>query len=260
MSLHKDIFSTMERLKSANKDFAIATIIVVKGSSSGKEGDKAVFDKNGKRVLGWIGGGCVENRVSQTVLEALVDGKTKIIDVNLDSDEMELGIPCGGIMTVFVEPQKQTPVLLVRGMGRVVESIVELCQLLNFKVIVQTPEEENNNVKGANKIITEPLDLDDIDETIDYFILATHHRDDHKQTLAAIDAGIPYVAVVASKKKADIILEFLKENKVTKSDLIRFHSPAGLDLKAKSPEEIALSIISEIVMINNGGTGKKMSV
>ena len=61
-------------------------------------------------------------------------------------------------------------------------------------------------------------------------------------------------------KKADIILEFLKENKVTKSDLIRFHSPAGLDLKAKSPEEIALSIISEIVMINNGGTGKKMSV
>jgi len=68
------------------------------------------------------------------------------------------------------------------------------------------------------------------------------------------------VAVVASKKKANIILEYLKENDVKDKDLKRFHSPAGLDLNAKSPEEIALSIMSEIVMLHNGGTGMKMSI
>ncbi|MBC8322094.1 MAG: XdhC family protein [Candidatus Marinimicrobia bacterium] len=98
-----------------------------------------------------------------------------------------------------------------------------------------------------------------MDESIDYFILATHYRDDHEQTLSALKAGIPYVAVVASRKKAGLILDYLKENKIQDEALQRFHSPAGLDLKAKSPEEIALSILSEIVMLQNEGTGKMMN-
>lgn len=259
MTFHKNIFQTMNSLKEANESFAIATVIIVKGSSSGKTGDKAIFDKNGKRILGWIGGGCVENRVGQTVLEALIDGKPRIIDVNLDSDNMELGIPCGGIMTILVEPHKKAHVLLVRGMGRVVETIAEFGHKLNFRVLVQTPKDEQVRFKDADKIITDPLDLESMDESIDYFILATHYRDDHEQTLSALKAGIPYVAVVASRKKAGLILDYLKENKIQDEALQRFHSPAGLDLKAKSPEEIALSILSEIVMLQNEGTGKMMN-
>jgi len=255
MTLHKNIFQTMNSLKEANVSFAIATVIIVKGSSSGKVGDKAIFDKNGKRVLGWIGGGCVENRVAQTTLEALADGNPRIIDVNLDSDDMELGIPCGGIMTILVEPHKKAPVLLVRGMGRVVETLAEFGHKLNFRVLVQTPEDEQVRFKDADQIITDPLDLESMDESIDYFILATHYRDDHIQTLAALEAEIPYVAVVASRKKAGLIMDYLKENKIEEEALRRFHSPAGLDLNAKSAEEIALSILSEIIMLKNSGTG-----
>lgn len=256
MAFYKNIFQTMNSLKEANESFTIATVIIVKGSSSGKTGDKAIFDKNGKRILGWVGGGCVENRVAQTALEALADGKPRIIDVNLESDNMELGIPCGGIMTILVEPHKKAPVLLVRGMGRVVETLAEFGHKLNFRVLVQIPEDEQSRFKNADQIITDPLDLESIDESIDYFILASHYRDDHEQTFSALKAGIPYVAVVASRKKADLILEYLKENDIQEEAMKRFHSPAGLDLNAKSAEEIALSILSEIVMLKNGGSGQ----
>jgi xanthine dehydrogenase accessory factor len=256
--VHKELFNMMDRLKLENEPFAIATVIAVKGSTSAKTGDKAIYDRNGKRVIGYIGGGCVENRVGQTVVESLADNQTRIVDVNLDSDDMELGIPCGGMMTVFVEPQESSPIILIRGMGRVVEVLAEMASLLNFKVLIQTQEDEKDRYKLADQIITDPLDLEDIDHKIDYFILATHHRDDHKQALSALEAGINYVAVIASQKKAGLIKDHLKENNVSDELLARFHSPAGLDINAQTAEEIGLSIMFEIVMHRNSGSGEPM--
>jgi xanthine dehydrogenase accessory factor len=127
-------------------------------------------------------------------------------------------------------------------------------------VLIQTPEEEQERYNSADKIIIDPLELNDIDETVDFFILATHHKDDHKQTLAALEAEIPYVTVVASRKKAGLLLDYLKTNGVDDQLLGRFHSPAGLDLGSKTAEEIALSIVSDIVRHRNGGTGESMSI
>lgn len=163
-------------------------------------------------------------------------------------------------MSISIEPQARTPLLLIRGIGRVVETVVEMAQILKFRVLVQTPEEEKEKFNSADKVITDPLELDDIDEQVDYFILATHYRDDHKQTLAALEAGIPYVAVVASRKKAGLLLDYLKESGVDDRALERFHSPAGLDLGAKTAEEIALSIMADIVKHRNEGTGESMSL
>ncbi|MBT4555074.1 MAG: XdhC family protein [Candidatus Marinimicrobia bacterium] len=255
---HKNIFKVMENLKSGNVSFAIATIIAVKGSTSAKPGDKAIYDEKGKRIVGYIGGGCVENRVGQTVVESLVDNKTRIINVNLDSDDMQLGIPCGGMMTVFVEPQYRSQTILIRGMGRVVEVLSELAATLNFKVLIQTQVDEKDRYDSADLIFTDPLDLDEIDESVDYFILVTHHRDDHHQSLSALNHGIPFVAVIASQKKAGMILDYLKENNVADEFMANFHSPAGLDLNAQTAEEIALSIMSEIVMHRNSGSGEAM--
>ena len=258
MSRHKDLFTKIVELEEAEEPFALATVIMVKGSSSGKVGDKAIFGKNGKRIAGWIGGGCVENRIAGTAVETLADGLPKIVNINLDSDQMGMGIPCGGHMSVIVEPQLKAPTLLIRGMGRLVEVLSKLGSLLNFKVFVQTSREEVPRYSKTTKIITQPLELDELDFTVDYFVLATHHRDDDKMSLQALKMGIPFVAVVASKKKTGIIIDFLKSNGIGDEDLDRFHAPAGLDLNAKSPEEIALSIISEIVMHLNGGTGQPM--
>ena len=92
---------------------------------------------------------------------------------------------------------------------------------------------------------------------VDYFILATHHRNDDRISLEALKKGIPYVGVVASAKKTGIILDYLKMNGVTEKELEHFYAPTGLELNAKTPEQIALSILSEMVMLANGGSGKQ---
>jgi xanthine dehydrogenase accessory factor len=238
-------------LKKTNKPFAVATVIDIQGSASARQGDKAIYDLNGKRVQGYVGGGCIENRVGKVVIDSIKYNSVRFLDVNLDSDDMELGIPCGGSMTLFIEPQMISPTILLRGIGRVVEVMLDFAKLLNFKVIIQTQKDEINKFEKADKIILDPLDLEDIDEKIDYFVLATHHRDDHKQALKAISSGIKYVAIIASQKKAGLIKNYLKKNNVSRVLMKNLFTPAGIDINAKNAEEIALSIISQIVKIEN---------
>ena len=258
MSKHRDIFKKITDLDASETPFAIASIFKVNGSSSGKVGDKALFDENGKRIVGYIGGGCIENRVAATAKETLIDGVPRTVEIDLDSDQMDMGIPCGGYMSVIVEPQMINPTLLIRGMGRVVEVLCQLASVLKFKVVLQTSEDEKDRYPEAERIICEPMEMDDIDFKVDYFILATHHRNDDKISCEALKKGIPYVGVVASNKKTGIITEYLLKNGISAADLKRFHAPTGLDLKSKSAEEIALSILSEMVMLKNGGTGEPM--
>tara|TARA_Y100000591_G_scaffold327894_1_gene353272 strand:- start:110 stop:910 length:801 start_codon:yes stop_codon:yes gene_type:complete len=257
MSRHKDLFQTIAQLESDEIPFAIASVFEVHGSSSGKVGDKALFDETGKRIIGYIGGGCIENRVAATAKESLIDGLPKTIEIDLDSDEMGMGIPCGGYMSVIVEPQMLNKTLLIRGMGGLTEILCEMGSMLNFKVIVQTSEEEKERYPSAAEIIVDNLEIADIDFHVDYFILATHHRNDDRVSLEALKKGIPYVGVVASTKKTGIILEYLRKYGATEKELANFFSPTGLELNAKTPEQIALSILSEMVMLENGGTGNQ---
>ena len=265
MSRNKLFLNEALKLENEEKPYTIATVINVKGSSSGKVGDRAIFDEKGYRIMGYIGGGCIENRVSDAAIETLIDGIPKIVDIDLDSETMAKGIPCGGTMSVIVEPQMINSVILIRGEGRIVEVLCNMAKLLNFKLIIHTSKNHTQTSRtndelypDADKIITDDLKVENINENIDYFILATHHSNDDKIALDAIKKGIPYVGVIASQKKADLIKQYLLENKVSDSEIKNLYSPIGLDLNATTPEQIALSILSEIVMIDNGATGKQM--
>ena len=258
MSKHKILFKEALKLENNEKPYAIATIIRVEGSSSGKVGDKEIFDEKGQRIMGYIGGGCIENRASDAAIETLIDGIPQVVEIDLDSDTIAMGIPCGGNMSVIVEPQMIDSVILIRGEGRIVEVFCSMAKLLNFKLIVHTSKSNEELYPDADKIITEGLKVEDIDEKINYFILATHHSNDDKIALEAIRKGIPYVGVIASQKKANLIKEYLLDNNVSESEIKNLHSPIGLDLNAITPEQIALSIISEIVMLENRATGKQM--
>ena len=116
---------------------------------------------------------------------------------------------------------------------------------------------EKTRPKNGQISTTVDLEIEDIDFPVDYFILATHHRNDDRVSLEALKKGIPYVGVVASTKKTGIILEYLRKNGATEKELAHFFSPTGLELNAKTPEQIALSILSEMVMLANGGSGKQ---
>ena len=94
MSRHKDLFDKIGELEAADTPYSLATVFMVQGSSSGKVGDKALYDAKGQRIIGYIGGGCIENRVAATAQEAIAEGKPKTVNIDLDSDEMGMGIPC----------------------------------------------------------------------------------------------------------------------------------------------------------------------
>ena len=209
MSKHKILFKEALKLENNEKPYAIATIIRVEGSSSGKVGDKEIFDEKGQRIMGYIGGGCIENRASDAAIETLIDGIPQVVEIDLDSDTIAMGIPCGGNMSVIVEPQMIDSVILIRGEGRIVEVFCSMAKLLNFKLIVHTSKSNEELYPDADKIITEGLKVEDIDEKINYFILATHQGNDDKIALGAIRKGIPYVGVIASQKKANLIKEYL---------------------------------------------------
>lgn len=258
MSRHKDLFQKIALLEQEEIPYAIASVFQVHGSSSGKVGDKAVFDSNGKRIIGYIGGGCIENRVAALAKESIKKGNPKTIEIDLDSDEIGMGIPCGGYMSVIVEPQLVNKTIYIRGVGRVVEILCQLASIQKLKVIVHTDENEKEYYPDADKIITGPIELDDIDFPIDYFILATHHRDDDKVTYDAIKKGIKYVGVIASAKKTRIIEDYLRHHGISEEEMRFFYSPTGLDFNATTPEQIALSILSEIVLLSNRGTAKHM--
>lgn len=258
MSVSQELFDKMAEMKRAHTPFALATVIDVKGSSSGKVGDKALYDEQGQRILGWVGGGCVERMSGEASQQALDEGIPRTIHVNLDGDDLLMAIPCGGEMTIMVEPQLTSPILVVSGAGRVVETLTELGRLLDFRVVVQTFKDEASRFPEAFQVITDHLDLERLQLAPDYVVLASHHPNDNMLALQALKMDVPFVAVVASQKRSGLIAEYLLDNGLEKKDLDRYHAPAGLDLKAETPEGIALSIMAEIVMHRNGGTGRPL--
>ena len=260
MSRYKELFKTINQLERDEIPYAIATVFAVSGSSSGKLGDKAIFGREGDRITGFIGGGCIENRVAAIAKESLEDGQPKTIEIDLDSDKMEMGIPCGGYMSVIVEPQMKDKTILIKGVGSITEFLCQMASLLKFKVIVLTTKQDKDRYPDASKVIVGNLEIQDIDFPVDYFILATHHRNDDQVSLEALRKGISYVGVVASEKKAKIIYEFLKKNNLATKQLENFFSPVGLELNAKTPEQIALSILSEMIMLENKGTSNSKRV
>jgi xanthine/CO dehydrogenase XdhC/CoxF family maturation factor len=99
-----EFYARVGALKAGGRPFAVATVIHVKGSASAKAGSKAIIDEHGQNILGWVGGGCAETFVAENAVAAMADGRTRIVQADLDDEIFGLGMPCGGIMDVFIEP------------------------------------------------------------------------------------------------------------------------------------------------------------
>lgn len=250
----------MAAMVDRNESFVIATVISITGSSSGKPGDKALFDRQGRRITGWVGGGCVEKMIGDIAPEVLTEKTPRTIHVDLSSDNLLMGIPCGGEMDIMVEPKTDAPGLYIRGMGRVVETLADMSMSLGFRVTVHTPAPEAARFESVHKLLTTKAKLSELTELPDYAILADHHPNDTDLAREALEAGIGYVAVIASRKRAGLIREALLEQGIDESLLNNLFMPAGINLNAQSPEEIALSILAEIIMIRNEGSGDSLKL
>jgi xanthine dehydrogenase accessory factor len=250
-----EVLKKSSDLVAAKKRFAIATVVLVEGSSSARPGSKAIIDEEGS-LTGWIGGGCAEGTVRREALQCIESGRPRMIKLDMTDELLGVGMPCGGVMDVFIEPVLPKPELLIVGHGRIAETVAALAHEVNFSITVNDPLANRETFPDADVLVADDIDLSaaKIDERT-FVVIATQHKGDHLWLQKAIDGAAAYIALVSSRHRAALVLDYMAANGAAPEDLDRIWAPAGLDLGAASPEEIALSIVSQMVAIRRGGSG-----
>jgi xanthine dehydrogenase accessory factor len=248
-----DLYNKAAELASQGAPFAVATVVRVNGSSSARRGSKAIIDRHGKLVTGWVGGGCAESAVRSEALRCIETESPRLITIDMSDEELGVGMPCGGTMDIFIEPILPEPELLIVGHGRIAETLATLGHLMGFSITVNDPAADRASFPQANKIVTEDFDLT---ETAigpkSFVVIATQHKRDHLWLQKALEGNAAYIALVASRHRAELVLDYLREMGLSSEKIATVFSPAGLDLGAATPEEIALSIVSQMVALRRG--------
>jgi xanthine dehydrogenase accessory factor len=251
--MNHDVLQTAARLMADREPFALATVVRVEGSSSAPCGSKAIVDARGKLLCGWIGGGCAESAVRRAAREAIEVAEPRTITIDMTDELLGVGMPCGGVMDVFIEPVLARPDLLILGHGRIAEALAAMGAVLRFRVTVTDPSAERSAFPAAERVLTSDLDLSQSAIGPDtWVVIATQHKGDHLLLRRALASGAPYVALIASRHRAALVLEDVEDSS-------RVHTPAGLEIGAATPEEIALSVLSEIVAVRRGVAATKLT-
>jgi xanthine dehydrogenase accessory factor len=248
-----DIYSKAAEFAARRAPFAVATVVRVEGSSSARRGAKALIDAQGKVILGWVGGGCAESAVRSEALKCIRSGQPEIITLDMQDEVLGVGMPCGGIMDVYIEPVLPQPELVIAGHGRIAETLASLGRLMNFSVTVHDPLADRADFPTAERVMNKDFDIAEIAFGPGTFVvIATLHKNDHLWLQKALAGDAAYVALIASAHRARLVLDYLLAEGVPAEKVERVWAPAGLDLGAATPEEIALSIISQIVVLRRG--------
>src|SRR5271167_3064001 len=195
--MYSDFYSKIAELTSQGKSFAIATVVRVSGSSSAKQGSKAIIDAQGKIALGWVGGGCAESAVRNEALKCIQLERCELITLDMTDELLGVGMPCGGEMAVYIEPVLPPPELLIVVHGRIAETLAVIGHLMNFSVTVNDPAAERESFPQATRLVTEDFDLTETPMGPRTFVvIATLHKKDHLWLQAALEGNAAYVALI----------------------------------------------------------------
>ncbi len=255
----RDILDVLLEMRQRGEPYAVATVVETIGSASAKVGSKAVVGHDGRVVAGWVGGGCAESTTCDTALRCMGNGESAIIDIDLNDEVLGVGMPCGGSMRVYVEPVLPKPVLWILGHGRVAECLCQLGDLMGLEVVVDDPLATRERYPAATRLIDDDFDYGALQPgPDDYVVIATQHKGDHESMKRTLASQAGYIALIASRKRSRLVMDYLASEGIPRADLDRVMAPAGLDLGARTPEEIALCVISEIVLRRRHGSGAPM--
>jgi len=255
----RDIFDVVQQLRAEAKPFAVATVVETRGSVSAKTASKAVIDERGRVVAGWVGGGCAESAACHAALECMRSGQAAMLEVDMDDEVLGAGMPCGGHMRVYVEPVLPRPTLWIMGHGRIAECLCSMADMLGLVVVVDDPLADRDRYPAASRLVTDDHDYAALSPAPgDFVVIATQHRGDHLSMKRALSSSVGYIALIASRKRSRLVLDYLRREGASEQELDRVMAPSGLDLGARTPEEIALCVMSEIVLVRRGGTGLRM--
>lgn len=260
------IFEAIVEAQRKGQPVALATVVRARGSVPRHEGSKMLVYPDGA-ILGSVGGGEMESRAITEALAALKEGRPRLVDYTLvNPKEGDPGI-CGGEVTMFIEPLVPAPTLLVVGAGHVGRAVAFLGKWLGFRIVIYddrpdyvTPEA----IPQADVHLTGPLDqaLQAVQFTPHTYIVAVtrSYPLDVALLRLVLDAPVAYIGIIGSKRRVLEVFKALRDAGVPEEKLARVHGPIGLELNAETPEEIAVSILGEIIMLRRGGSGKPMKV
>ena len=255
-----EFFSTANELRSRGVPFATAIVVRAEAPSSAKPGDKAIVTLDGV-MRGWIGGSCAQPTVVEEGLEAIADGRSRLVRITPDLDEqarpgIELRrMTCysGGVLEVYIEPQRPRPSLLVVGHLPVARALAQLGRAMSFRVVVFDPQNEGSNLEHADEVVDSLERLPEFSGPTTSIVVASHGHYDETALELALRSSAPYVGLVASRKRAATIRRNLETKGLEHELLGRLRAPAGLDIAATRGDEIALSIMAEIVQHRRSG-------
>ncbi|HSM58478.1 MAG TPA: XdhC/CoxI family protein [Candidatus Sulfomarinibacteraceae bacterium] len=258
----------IEELIEAQKNgepVVLATVTKARGSVPRHAGSKMLIYENGA-ISGTVGGGEMESRVITEAQEALVEGQPRVLPYSLvDPQRGDPGV-CGGEMEVYLEPYLPPMTIFVVGAGHVGQAVADLAHWLGYQVVVNDDREElatEEAVPNADVYlpgsIENALARHKITRNTYVVLLTRNVKIDQEILPHLVDTPAPYIAVMGSRRRWQHTKELLLEDGLTEEQLSRFHSPVGLELNAETPEEIAVSILAEIIMLRRQGTGDRMS-
>jgi len=217
------------------------------------------------KFIGTVGGGELENRVRMAAIESLKSREPQTLTYSMvDPKRGDPGV-CGGTVEVFVEPIFPSATIVVIGGGHVGKAVVHLAKWLGFRVAVNDDREEFCNpetVPGADEY--HPVSMAELPKqfkvTDQTYLVVTSRGSaiDAKGLPSLLESKAAYIGVIGSKRRWLTTVKALKDQGVSDELIAKVHSPIGLELNAETPEEIAVSIMAEILMVKDKGTGKSM--
>lgn len=254
----KNFLHTTQEFTKKNEPFAIAIVVRRDAPSSGKTGDKAVINKYGE-IIGWLGGGCVNAILIKEAEDAMKTGKARLVKIGKSlipqkqDGVMEYKMTCQseGTVEVFIEPVLSLPHLLVMGKTAIAKALVKMAKLAGYRVTGVAVDAKIDTFEQVDELITQ-INLEKVKTTAASFIVvATQGEQDEASLEHALKKEHAYIGFVASKKKKDAVFGYLMGAGIDEKKIAAIRSPAGIDINAKKPEEVAISILAEIIQIQN---------
>ena len=254
----EDPFAVIAELRQRGEDFCVVTVVRTQDATSAKAGAKAVVLNDGT-IRGFLGGGCVQAAIRKSAAAVMAEGRPRLIRVkpqnqvtaSVDIDGTELhrsACPSGGTVDLFVEPLRRAPRLVVCGAAPGAMALADLGRRLGYRIAVAAVADDQSLFREAYERVS-GFDLFGLSIVADdWIVVATQGKRDREALGAALASPANYIAFVGSRRKAQVLWSQIREQGVLGEDKLgRLKAPAGLDIHAIEPAEIALSIMAEII-------------
>jgi xanthine dehydrogenase accessory factor len=257
--MNQEVFAALAEALERGEEVALVTIVAAHGSTPQRVGAKMLVYPDG-RTVGTIGGGCYENDAFWKAREAITNRRPLNVKYELNDDfAQETGLVCGGQMEVFIEPVEASPDVYVFGAGHVGYFVAKLAHEVGFRVHVIDDREKFASSErfgeGIDVIvdnIPQWLGAHTLPPTAYAVIVTRGHTHDLDALRALTVAPLRYLGLIGSKAKVRRIFDALVEEGTSPQTLQGVHAPIGLDIGAITPQEIAVSIVAQLIAAKHG--------